>query len=1084
MKLWITTIALAIAVAPRAGAIGAEEAAAGDPNVVVDPGLFGKMKYRMIGPFRGGRSTAVAGVRGELFTFYMGATGGGVWKTTNAGTTWANVSDGDFGVGSIGAIAVAESDPSVVYVGTGSACPRGNVSPGDGMYRSTDAGRSWGHIGLPEAGQIARIHVHPGDPDLVYVAVLGHIFGRNEERGVYRSRDGGTSWDRVLHVSDRTGAVDLAMNPKNPRELYAAMWRAERKPWTLIDGGVEGGLYKTTNGGDDWKRIEALPPLADAEEGEDGATVGRIGVAVSPANPDRVWALVTATGDAGGLYRSEDGGEKWERISGDRRLQTRGWYYTHVHADPSDENTVWVSNDNFLKSIDGGRSFRTVPTPHGDNHDLWINPDHPDVMVQANDGGANVSLDRARTWSSILNQPTAEFYRVAVDDQFPYRVYGAQQDNTTIGVPSRLPRGLTPQQHWLDVKGGESGHIAVDPRDPTITYAGNYIGRIDRFDRRADHVRNVIVYPQLADGVPPRDLRYRFQWNAPILVSRHDPDVVYHASQFVHRTRDGGMSWTTISPDLTWDDEEKQELPGGPVQHDDTGVEVYGTVFVLSESPHDPAELWAGTDDGRIHLTRDGGATWREITPKGMPADGTVNSLDLSSRQPGRAIAAVYRYRLDDFAPYIFMTEDYGESWTSLAGGENGIPADHFVRVVREDPNRDGLLYAGTEFGLYVSFDDGSHWQPLQLNLPIVPVADLAVHRDDLVVATHGRSFWVLDDLTHLHQLGAQDHPTTFRLFTPRTATLASGARPGRDQEPGVPDAYPGGALVHYVLPRGVEPDGDDELVLEIVDADGVRVRRVSSRPDEKEKEKPEERPRRRGGDGTLPAEEGMNRYVWNLRTNDLDAVEGAVMSLSGTRGGRVPPGRYTLRLSLGEETLEAPLDVVGDPRHAHVTDDDLGARWLLMTRLRDDFHRCHDAVRTIRSVRAQLEAVVTRMEAAGIEGDFEERAEAITDELEAIEEELIQTRNEAGQDPLNFPPRIDNQLAYLYAHVDSSNGRPTEGAYQRAEDLEKELQPHLDTLQAALDQHVPILNDAIEAAGASGIVLPDRATVRSRRGY
>ncbi len=578
-----------------------------DPNAVYNPSYYGAMEYRMIGPYRGGRVTAVTGVVGQPFTFYFGATGGGVWKSTNAGESWTNISDDDFEVGSIGAIAVADSDPNVIYVGTGSACPRGNISVGNGVYKSTDAGRTWTHVGLPEAGLIARVRVHPKESDLVYVAALGHIFGPNDERGVFRSRDGGTTWDKVLYISEKTGAVDLAMNPKNPREMYAAMWRAERKPWTFIDGDEEGGIYKTTDGGDNWSKLESDLP--------DGL-IGRIGLALSPKQPDRVWAQVTAEKGKGGLYRTDDAGKTWTLISEDRNLQGRGWYYAHVTADPNDENTVWAMNAGFFKSIDGGKSFDRVSVPHGDNHDLWINPNDSRIMIQSNDGGANVTLDGAETWTTQYNQPTAEFYRVTVDNRFPYRVYGAQQDNSTITVPSWSQGGITPKQYWYAVAGGESGHIAVDPDNPDLTYAGNYIGLIDRYDHGTGHSRNVIVYPEMADGVAPKDLMYRFQWNAPIVISPHDPQTVYHTSNFVHRTTDGGMSWETISPDLTKNEVEKQELPGDPIQHDHTGVEVYSTVFAFQESPHQQGELWAGTDDGLVQLSRDNGGSWADITPE------------------------------------------------------------------------------------------------------------------------------------------------------------------------------------------------------------------------------------------------------------------------------------------------------------------------------------------------------------------------------------------------------------------------------------------------------------------------------------
>ncbi|MFH1573022.1 MAG: glycosyl hydrolase [Acidobacteriota bacterium] len=624
MRRYLNLLVAVLAVVSSV-ALGAQTSAE-NPNTVYNPALYGAMKYRLIGPHRGGRVTAVAGVPDEPQTYYMGATGGGVWKTTDGGTAWHNISDGFFKVGSIGAIAAAESDSNVVYVGTGSACPRGNVSIGDGVWKSTDAGKTWKHVGLPKAGQIARIAVHPADPDRVYVAVLGNVFGPGPDRGVYRSRDGGDTWERVLFASDTTGAVDLVMNPGNPRILYACMWRAERKPWTLIDGSDDGGVFKSADGGDTWERLKGGLP-----EG----LVGRPGVAVSPANPERVWVIIESEKEEeGGLYRSEDAGKTWTKISGEHKLRGRAWYYNHVFAGPQDENTVYVLNAPFYKSIDGGKTFEQVRVPHGDNHALWINPRDPRIMINGNDGGANVSYNGGRTWSTQLNQPTAEFYRVTVDSRFPYRVYGAQQDNTTISVPSRTPGGITPQEHWYDVGGGESGHIAVDPRNPDVIYAGNYIGQITRLDRAAGHMRQVNAYPELHDGLAPRDMRYRFQWNAPIRISPHDPRVIYHTSQYVHKSTDGGQTWQVISPDLTTDNDRYQDIPGGPIQHDHTGVELFTTIFAFEESPHQAGFLWAGSDDGLVHLTRNGGKDWSNITPGNMPKDATVNMIELSAHGP------------------------------------------------------------------------------------------------------------------------------------------------------------------------------------------------------------------------------------------------------------------------------------------------------------------------------------------------------------------------------------------------------------------------------------------------------------------
>ena len=1021
----------------------------GDP--VYDPSLYEVLEYRMIGPHRGGRVTAVTGVPDDEDTFLMGSTGGGVWETTDAGETWTPLSDGQLGAGSIGAVEVAPSDPNVLYVGTGSACPRGNVSIGDGVYRSTDGGDTWTHVGLEEAGLIGRIVVDPTNPDRVYAAVLGNIFGPNPERGVYRSTDGGETWEKVLFVSDSTGAVDLAMNPENPREIYATTWRAERKPWTLVDGGREGGVYKTTDGGDSWRKLGG--GLPDGSQGP----VGRSGVTVSPADPDRVWALVTANGERGGVYRSDDRGQSWTRVNGARTLRQRGWYYSHIHADPQDKNTVYVLNADAHRSVDGGESFETIPMPHGDVHDLWIDPEEPDRMVVGNDGGAQVSQNGAETWTTMRNQPTAEFYRVEVDDQVPYRVYGAQQDNSTISIPNWAPGGLAPDQLWYAVGGGESGHIAVHPENPDIVYAGNYIGRIDRYNRETGRSQNVIAYPQLGDGVPPKDLTYRFQWNAPIEISPHDPDVLYHAAQYVLRSTDEGRTWERISPDLTTNNEAQQFLPGGPIQHDDTGVEVYNTVFALTPSPHEEGTIWAGSDDGLVHLTRDDGESWTDVTPDAMPTGGTVNVIEASPHEPGRAYLAVYKYRQADFRPYIFRTDDYGASWTRIADGTRGLPADHFVRVVREDPERPGLLYAGTEFGMYVSFDDGAHWQSLQLNLPTTPITDLKVHRSDLVVATQGRSFWVLDDLTPLRQLTGAVAAAEAHLFAPRDPRQFNVRAFRGDRAPTPP---PEGAVLHYALAE----TPDTTVALEIRDDEGALVRRYTTTPTTE-------------AEGDLPVDAGLNRFVWDLTYPGPDVVDDAVMSLSTTGDFPAPPGRYRARLEVGDWSAEQSFEVRMDPRVDDVTEEDLRARFTLARKTRDRLTEVHDAIRTLRAVRTQAADAVDRAADAGVApaaaDTIRARAERIRRASTDLETTLMQTKNESPQDPINFPPQLDNQWAYLYTHIIGAYARPTEGTYERFDDLAARTEPLLARVEALLKEDVAALNAALRSADVLAVQPP-----------
>ncbi len=1016
-----------------------------------DPDPFEGIEFRLVGPSRGGRVTAVAGHPSHPYTFYMGSTGGGVWRTTNAGITWENLSDRDFKAGSVGAVTVAPSDPNVIYVGMGSACPRGNVSIGDGMYRSTDAGTSWQHIGLERAGAISRVRVHPDDPNVLWVGVLGQIFGSNPERGIFRSTDGGDTWQHVLSISDDAGVADLELDPFNPRVLYAAVWRVERKPWTLIDGSDEGGLFRSTDGGDTWERLEGGLPTG---------VLGRIGVSASPARRGRLWTIITAAEGRGGIFRSEDHGDTWKKVSDEPELLTRGWYYSHIHADPADPNTVWGSNVRFFKSVDAGDTWERVGTPHGDNHDLWINPEQPHIMVQANDGGANVSVDGGRSWSGQNNQPTAEFYRVTVDNQFPYRIYGAQQDNSTISVPSRPMPELTATQHWHSVAGAESGHIAVHPEQPHLVYSGNYLGRIDRYDHRSGTARNMILYPQMQDGTAPRDLRYRFQWNAPILISRHDPDVVYHTSNYVHRTRDGGWTWETISPDLTTDDDEKQGVPGGPVQHDHTGVEVYNTIFALGESPRTAGEIWAGSDDGRIHVSRDNGVTWVDVTPTGMPADGTVNSIDVSQHDPGRVYAGVYRYRMNDYTPYIFRTDDGGRNWTTVT---DGLPADHFVRVVREDPGAAGLLFAGTEFGLYVSFDGGDSWQSFQLNLPRTPITDLLIHHNagnpDLVLATQGRSFWVLDDLGLVRELASElagevaagnlrDVP---RLFSPEPVV--------RIDRPGGGGGFVNGASIWFDLP--VEPAGRVELTISPDRSERVLRRFVSLPEGEEVQGGEDERPRIE----SFEAKEGLNRVVWNLRGQAPHLVEGAIMSLSYTGGPYLPPGVYRTTLAVagaepatGDWSDSRTFEVLADPRLEDISQADLEEQYAMLDQLSARLTATHDAIAGLRSVREQAGALEARLDEAGA-SELRPAVEAILERAGELDERLIQSRSRVSQDALNFQPRIDNQYAYLYTHVFGNTARPTAGARHRLEDLEAELLPILEAVAELTGPQLEELN-------------------------
>ncbi len=1060
---WLLAFALALTTvtpvhAARDKSKKAEESPA-EQAPAVDPKLIQKLEFRNIGPYRGGRSTAVTGVRGERDTFYMGTTGGGVWKTADGGQNWSSVSDDTFKTASIGAVAVAASDTNVVYAGSGSACPRGNVSPGNGVYRSTDGGASWAHVGLDETGQIGAIEVHPDDHDLVYVAALGHIFGPNAERGVYRSRDGGGSWEQVLKVSDRAGAVDLAMNPRNPRILYAAIWEAERKPWTLVSGGEESGLYKSSDGGDSWTELtDGLP------EG----VKGRIGVSVSGANPNRVYALVEAE-TGGGLYRSENGGEKFFPVNSDRNFLQRAWYYTHVFADPVDSETVYIANTGLWRSTDAGKSFNFIRVPHGDNHDLWINPDNPDVMINANDGGSNVSYNGGRSWSTQANQPTAEMYRVTVDDQFPYRVYGCQQDNSCVSLPSRTGGGGIDRHDWYEIGGCESGHVAVDPRNPKVTYSGCYGGQIGRYDHETGQEREITTYPQLAIGQASRDLEYRFQWNAPIRLSPHDPTVLYHTSQYVHRSTDEGQSWEIISPDLSQADPDTLGFAGEPITRDNTGVEVYATIFAFEESPQTPGLLWAGTDDGRLHLSRDNGANWSEITPAAMPERGQINSLELSAHDPGRAFLAVTRYKFDDFGPIIFRTNDYGASWARLTDGANGIPADHFVRVVREDPDHRGLLYAGTEFGLYVSFDDGSRWQSFQQNLPITPVTDLQAKHGDLIVATQGRSFWILDDLSPLHQVTDEVAAAQAHLFAPaQTYRFGGGFSFGGGGSAGTNP--PGGVVLRYLL---AEEPGDEALELEILDADNNVLRAFSSQEPEKRAPNPFRRflPPGFGGPQTLGVEAGMNSWVWDMRRADAELVDDAVL-WGIARGPRVPPGSYQARLSLGDWSQTIGFEIVPDPR-LDTTPADYQAQYDLSRTVWEAITESHAALSDLRDVRTQVQELTRRLEAAGKGEGLDEAAKAVNDRLTDLETRIYQTKSEASQDVLNFTPKLDNQLLNLMGTVEGSDNRPTAGSVELYGHLRAELDGILGGLEECVATEVAAFNALVAEKQVPAVIVP-----------
>lgn len=1030
------------------GVVGTGMAAeAGKDAAATAAKTYEGLEFRNAGPFRGGRVCAVTGVRGQPLVYYQGATGGGVWKTIDAGANWTSVSDKDFKTGSVGAIAVAESDPNVVYAGMGESAIRGNVSHGDGVYKSTDAGKTWTNVGLRNTYQIARVRVHPKNADVVYVAAQGHVWGPNPERGIFRSKDGGKTWEKVLFVSDKTGATDLVMDATNPRVLYAGFWQVNRKPWALESGGTESGVYKTSDGGDTWKKLAGGLP-----EG----IVGNIGVAVSPARPDRVWAIVESK-EKGGVYRSDDAGEKWTRQNTENKLRQRAWYYTRIYADPKNADALYVLNTGFYRSTDAGKTFNPIRVPHGDNHDLWIDPDDPARMINSNDGGANVSFNSGRSWSSIMNQPTAQFYRVITDDRFPYWIYGAQQDNTTVALASRGRGDGIDESDWHDVGGCESGWVAPKPKDPDVVYAGCYGGSITRYDHRTGQGRQVVAWPQLAIGQAAKDLRYRFQWNAPILISPHDPNTVYHAAQVLLRSRNEGQSWEEISPDLTRNDKSKQGYSGGPITYDNTGIEVFDVIFTVMESPHEKGVIWAGTDDGLVQLTRDDGKTWQNVTPKGIPEWIQINSLDVSPHDKASAYVAATMYKHDDFRPYLYKTNDYGKTWTKIT---NGIPDSAFTRVIREDPSRRGLLYAGTETGLYVSFDDGANWQPFQLNLPVVPVTDLTVKDKDLVVATQGRAFWVLDDLTPLHDYSDAIRGERLHVFKPRPSVRMQGGGFGGDDEGRGGGAEgknpPTGVVVNYTLKEKL---GEKEvLTVEFLDGDRVlRSFTSQKRPDAAPGADEDE------GDKPIEPKVGLNRLVWDMRIVKPSLLPKAII-WGNRQGPKVGPGTYAVRFKLGEQTINQPVEVRAHPGVA-TSAADLKKQFDLLRSVRDRLSETHDTVLYIRDVKTQASAIADRAEKIGKGKALKDQAKALNEKLTSIEKKLVNPDVKSSQDVLNFPPALDHQFVGIASDVASADTAPTDTAFVYFQELEGRLAGIQSELKAVLDKDLADFNKAVRDA-------------------
>ncbi|HEY0676724.1 MAG TPA: hypothetical protein VGD17_00510 [Chitinophagaceae bacterium] len=998
-----------------------------------DSTLLSKVKYRLVGPWRGGRSAAVAGSYKNRNTFYFGATGGGVWKTTDGGSNWKNISDKYFG-GTIGAVAVAPSDESIIYAGEGENTMRGNVSEGlKGMWRSDDGGRSWRNIGLRDGRHIIRIVIHPKNPDMVWVAVMGHLFGPNEERGVYRTSDGGKTWKRTLYVNNQTGASDLVMEPGNPNVFYAGTWRLIRTPYSLESGGEGSGLWKSTDGGETWTNITSRKGLPKG-------TWGIVGVAVAPSNTDKVYAILENAN--GGLYVSNDAGESWTLVSSDNNIRQRAWYYTKVFVDPKNENLVYAPNVGFMRSRDGGRTWQSVRTPHGDHHDLWIDPEDGNRMVVADDGGAQVSFDGGENWSTYLNQPTAQFYRVSTDNSFPYRILGAQQDNSTIRIKHRTYGSAVTDRDWESTAGSESGYVVADPLNPDIVYGGNYGGYLSRLDHRTGENRAITVWPDNPMGAGADVLKYRFQWNFPIFFSPHNPKKLYAAGNHLFATENEGQSWEIISPDLTTNDKAKQASSGGPITKDNTSVEYYCTIFAAAESPLEKDLLWTGSDDGLIHVSRDGGKNWQNVTPANAPKWIMWNCIEADPFKKGAAYFTGTRYKLDDFAPYIYKTEDYGKTWKLIV---NGIDKLHFTRAMRADQKRSGLLYAGTEYGMYISYDDGASWKKFQLNLPEVPITDLTIKNNDLIVATQGRAFWMIDDLSIVQQMNNEVLSKSLHVFTPNDPFRMLGGGGGfagaSPRNAGMNP--PNGAVINYWLGN---MNDSTKTAITILDKNKQIIRTYAT--DAKENR-----------DKIEPVK-GMNQFVWDMNYAEGERIEGMIL-WNGIPGGiKAPPGQYYARIRTGRDSAEVPFTVKADPNY-RITQSDYEQQFDFLITARNKFNEVQKAIKDIRTLRTQINDLTSRS-GKDLPNEIKQLADTINKQMTAVEEALYQTKARSGQDVLNYPIRINDKLSGVFDAANSGVQAPSRQVRDVYETLSKQADAELAKLKRIREEEISRLNQLI----------------------
>ena len=1019
------------------------------PLYTVQDSLYHGLKWRNIGPFRGGRSVASSGVVGQPMTYYMGATGGGIWKTTDDGISWKNISDEFLKTGTVGAIAVSESNPNIVVAGMGEHAARGVMtSMGDGVYKSTDAGKTWKHIGLDKTRHISDVVIHPSNPEIIFIGAQGAQYGPSDDRGIYRSTDGGANWEKVLFVNKTSGASSLSMDMKNPLILYAAFWEHSRYPWTMESGGKNSGLYKSTDGGTTWNKLkEGLP-----EE------FGKAGISVSRANPERVFAVLEAEGKKGGVYRSDDAGKKWTQVNKDRINIARSWYYMEIFADPQDENLVYICNAPVTKSIDGGKTFRTVPTPHGDNHHLWINPLDNRKMINSNDGGANVSNNGGKSWSTQQNQPTSQFYRVITDNLVPYNVYGGQQDNSAIAIASRTNDQGIDWKDWYSVAGCESAYLAFDPDNPEIVFGGCYQGIIEKWIRASREGKPIKEYPELALGNAPESFKFRYNWNAPIISSPHDRSTIYHAGNVVFKTTDGGISWSVISPDLTRNDKNRQGPGGGPYTNEAAGGENYNTLMYLVESPHEKGVLWAGSDDGLIHITKDEGQNWENITPPGL-AEGIINSIEVSPHDAATAYVTVMRYKFMDLKPYIFKTADYGKTWSKIV---TGITDEHtFVRVVREDPKRKGLLYAGTETGLYISFNDGLNWQPFQLNLPVVPINDLALQDNDLVAATAGRSFWILDDLGAVQNSSINN--TAFAIFKPKDTHLLFGGSsvkpvPGLGQNPKQ------GVTFDYYLNEDA-----DSLNLELqVLQNGKLIRTITNKNQKDFKTWP-------GGPSkpaVLSSKMGYNRFTWDFRKETLPAVD-KVFVYGNYSGSKVAPGTYVLRLSLDDKVAETEVTILPNPK-VKASKSDFDEQQSVLDQIENTIKNIHESVTQIRSAKKQLKTYEELLKENEVATDLLEKGRELIKRIDSWEQNLIQPNQKTFQDVINYNNQLNAQLMHLKGFVDNSDPKVTQGAKQRLTDLLDDWKTYENEKKAIVNTEMAAYNRMYTDLGLPALILQE----------